>query len=76
MVKGHRIRELMHGRNMALKSLAAAVGVSVSQMCNVLMGRRRLNLLHSKRLINLFGAEAISKAIDWESMNIREPLEV
>ena len=69
-----RMLDLIGKRNMTRSDVAAAIGVSPSHFRNVLKGRRRLNLKHSKRLIEMFGVERMQFAIDWDAMGIKDPL--
>ncbi len=75
MVKLRRKRmlELMDIKQMNRNEVAAAIGVSAAHFRNVLNGRRRLSLKHTKRLMELFGSDLMYHAIDWEAMNIRNP---
>ena len=75
-LRAKRMLELMTIHRMSQADLAAAIGASPSLISHVLKGRRRLNLLHSKRLINLFGADKMAYIIDWDAMGIQAPLGV
>ena len=66
--------ELMSLKSISRSALAAALGVSYPQIINVLKGRRRLSIRCSKLLIELFSADLISRAIDWDAMRICNPL--
>jgi antitoxin component HigA of HigAB toxin-antitoxin module len=66
--------DVLATRKMTQSDLAVAIGASPSLISHVLKGRRKLNLKCSKRLIELFGAELISKVIDWDAMKIPRPV--
>ena len=68
-----RMLEILTLKKMCQADLAAAIGVSTALLSMVLNGQRKLSLSHSKKLIELFGADLMFNAIDWEAMNIRNP---
>ncbi len=73
MLREKRMLELLAGKGMTQRNLAAAIGVSPVFVNQVLKGRRRLSLKQSKRLIELFGADIVSGVINWEAMGIPLP---
>jgi len=73
-VREKMMLEVMSIKQVSRKVLAAHLGISKSHFCNVLKGRRRFNLRHTKRLIEFFGADLMAKAINWEGLNVSNPL--
>jgi len=68
-----RLLEVMAIKKMSRAELAASIGVSQGYLVNVIKGRRRLNFKHSKKLIELLGADLASRVIDWNGMGIDSP---
>lgn len=69
-----RMLELMENKELTAKWLAAKLGVSKQFFSQVLLGKKKLSLERSRILIEIFGADDMAYAIDWDGMGIRNPL--
>jgi len=67
------MREIMELKKVSAGELAELIGVSGSHFTNVIKGRRRFNLKHSKLLIEFFGADLMARAIDWDGIGVEDP---
>ena len=73
-VKEKTMLEIMLIKRVGRRDLMRIAGVSESMLCHVIHGRRQFNLRQTKRLIEFFGAELMSRAIDWRSVDVSNPL--
>ena len=73
ILREKRMRELIALKKMRQVDLAKAIGISPAYLCLALKGKRKLNINYSRKLIELFGADLMFGAIDWDAMHIRNP---
>lgn len=72
-VKEKKMLEIMELMHVTKGELALLLGISISILCRALKGRMRFSIHGTKLLLNIFGADLLSHAIDWDAMNIRNP---
>ena len=65
-LKEKTMREIMQLKKVKPKDLAALLKISKGHLSNLLKGRRKLNMRCMKILIEFFGADLMSRAINWE----------
>lgn len=73
-VREKHLLEIMALKKVTRRDLARMLGVHISLITHVLKGRRRLNIKHTKILMNFFGANLMSRAIDWEGIDVHNPM--
>ena len=69
-----RFLDLIARTGLKVADIAAAIGCTDGHLCNVIAGRRKLNIKLSRRLLEMFGADRMQFAIDWDAMGIKDPL--
>ena len=72
-IKKNRLIEYLRIDKRSVAWLAGQLGCSRQYLGQVLSRQRKLSLKYSKRLIDLFGANAVAEMVDWESMKISNP---
>lgn len=70
-----RFLNLIDRQGIKVVDVAAAIGCTNGHLYNVIAGRKSLGLKYSKRLIEMFGADRLNFALDWDAMGIKDPLE-
>lgn len=74
MIVTERMRQLLKAKEIPLLALAIELGVSESFVSMAISGKRRFNLEQSEILLELFGAELMSRVIYWEGMHVSCPI--
>lgn len=74
MIVNERMRQLLKAKEIPLLALAIELGVSESFVSMAVSGKRRFSLEQSRKLLNIFGAELMSRVIDWEGMHVSCPI--
>lgn len=69
-----RFLELVVRTRLRVSDIAASIGCSRSHLSNVIAGRKALGLKYAKRLMEMFGADRLQFALDWDAMGIKVPL--
>lgn len=74
MIVTEKMRQLLKAKGIHLLALATDLGVSESFLSMAICGKRKFNLKQSEILLELFGAELMSRVIDWEGMHVSCPI--
>lgn len=75
-LKEEKMREVMTLKKVTPTEVMHRLGISRSHFCNLLKGRRKISVKNMKVLIELFGQDLMSRAIDWGGTGIGESLAV
>jgi len=74
LVKKEKLAHFLEVKNLSKGKFAAILDVEVSEVEKMLNGEP-VGLYTSRRFIRFFKAEVAQHYIDWETMNIKNPLE-
>lgn len=74
LVKKEKLAHFLEVKNLSKEKFAAILDVEVSEVEKMLNGET-VGLYTSRRFIRFFKAEVAQHYIDWETMNIKNPLE-
>lgn len=74
LVKKEKLAHFLEVKNLSKEKFAAILDVEVSEVEKMLNGEI-VGLHTSRRFIRFFKAEVAQHYIDWETMNIKNPLE-
>ena len=74
LVKKEKLAHFLEVKNLTKEKFAAILDVEVSEVEKMLNGEP-VGLYTSRRFIHFFKAEVAQHYIDWETMNIKNPLE-
>lgn len=55
-------------------TISLELGICESKLIRMLNGRKPFDYEQSKRMLEMFGADAMAAVIDWEGMNVRCPI--
>lgn len=58
----------------SLQTISLELGVCESKLIRMLNGSQPFDYQQSKRMLEIFGADAMVNVIDWEGMNVRCPV--
>lgn len=72
-VKAARLAMIMRRAKVSLMFLAWELNMKQRDLVRVAT-QGAFDYEQSKRLLEIFGAEAMAQVIDWEGMNVRNPL--
>lgn len=74
LVKKEKLAHFLEVKNLSKEKFATILDVEVSEVEKMLNGEP-VGLYTSRRFIRFFKAEVAQHYIDWETMNIKNPLE-
>ena len=73
-VRARKFITLLKRSRTSLQTISLELGVCESKLSRMLKGRQPFDYQQSKRMLEIFGADAMVNVIDWEGMNVRCPV--
>ena len=73
-VKTRKFITLLKRSRTSLLTISLELGICESTLIRMLNGRKPFDYEQSKRILEMFGADAMAAVIDWEGMNVRCPI--
>ena len=73
-VNSRQFVAMVHRAGIPLLWLAMEIGLTLGELRRMLRGGEPFDYDQSKRILEMFGAEAMIPVIDWEAINVRCPL--
>ena len=73
-VRARKFITLLKRSRTSLLTISRVLGVCESMLIRMLNGHQPFDYQQSKKMLEIFGADAMVNVIDWEGMNVRCPV--